>query len=53
MMAAFDPAATPELFVAPMRELRPQEVLDRYVASNDSFLEVVEGLDDSGWATLA
>jgi hypothetical protein len=28
-------------------------VLDRYVASNDAFVEVVEGLDDSGWGMLA
>lgn len=53
MMTGFDPAATPELFVAPMRELAPREVLDRYVASNDAFLEVIEGLDDAGWVMLA
>jgi len=53
MMTGFDPAATPELFVAPMRALAPREVLDRYVASNDAFVDVVEGLDESGWAILA
>jgi uncharacterized protein (TIGR03083 family) len=53
MMVGFDPAATPELFVGPMRELEPRAVLDRYVASNDAFVEVIEGLDDGGWGMLA
>jgi uncharacterized protein (TIGR03083 family) len=53
MMIGFDPAATPEVFVAPMRELPPQAVLDRYAASNDAFVETVAALDDKGWAMLA
>ncbi len=53
MMTAFDPAATPELFVAPMRELAPRAVFEKFVASNEAFLDVVEALDDGGWAMLA
>jgi uncharacterized protein (TIGR03083 family) len=53
VLTGFDPATTPALMVAPMRELAPGEVLDRFVASNDAFLDVVGELDDRGWATLA
>lgn len=53
IMTGFDPAATPELFVAPMRELEPREVFDKFATSNDAFLEVIEALDDRGWAMPA
>lgn len=52
-LAAFDPAATPPAMVAGMSALAPGEVLQQFIASNDSFLGVIEGLDDEGWATLA
>jgi uncharacterized protein (TIGR03083 family) len=53
VLAGFDPATTPALMVAPMRELTPTEVLDQFVASNDGFLSVLADLDDSGWVALA
>lgn len=49
----FDPAATPALFVTPMRALTPGEVLEQFVASNDGFLGALAGLDDRGWTALA
>ncbi len=53
MLAGFDPATTPALMVAPMRELSTTEVLDQFVASNDAFLAVLADLDDAGWGMLA
>ena len=53
MMVGFDPAATPEVFVAPLRELAPAEVLEKFVASNEAFIDIVEALDDRGWTALA
>jgi uncharacterized protein (TIGR03083 family) len=53
VLVDFDPAATPPLMVAPMRELTPAEVLDQFVSSNDGFLGAIAELDDDGWETLA
>jgi uncharacterized protein (TIGR03083 family) len=53
VLTGFDPARTPELMVAAMRELAAVDVLEQFVASNDAFLDVIGGLDDRGWATLA
>ncbi len=53
MLRGFDPAATPPLLVEPMRALAPREVFDRFVASNDAFLDAIGELDDRGWAMLA
>jgi hypothetical protein len=36
-----------------MRELAPGDVLEQFVASNDSLLAVLEGLDDRQWMTAA
>ena len=53
VLAGFDPATTPALMVAAMRELAPAETLDQFVTSNDEFLGVLAQLDDTGWTTLA
>jgi uncharacterized protein (TIGR03083 family) len=53
VLAGFDPATTPALMVAAVRELAPGEILAQFVTSNDKFLDVLAELDDSGWATLA
>ena len=53
VLAGFDPATTPDLMVAPMREQAPKEILDQFVSSNDAFLGVLAELDDGGWETLA
>jgi uncharacterized protein (TIGR03083 family) len=53
VLAGFDPATTPAVMVAAMRELTPAEILEQFVTSNDDFLAVLNPLDDAGWATLA
>jgi uncharacterized protein (TIGR03083 family) len=53
VLAGFDPATTPALMVAPMRELTPTEVLDQFVVSNDALLAVLADLDNAGWVMLA
>jgi uncharacterized protein (TIGR03083 family) len=53
VLAGFDPATTPDLMVAPMRELAPKEILAQFVSSNDAFLGVLAELDQSGWETVA
>ncbi len=53
ILTGFDPATTPPLMVAPMRELAPADVLAQFIASNDGFLDAISGLDDSGWLLLA
>jgi uncharacterized protein (TIGR03083 family) len=53
VLAAFDPAATPALMVAPMRSMSPAETLEQFVDTNQSLFDAVESLDDSGWSTVA
>jgi uncharacterized protein (TIGR03083 family) len=53
MLRDFDPAATPQLMVAPMRTLTAAEVLDQFVASNDAFLGAITELDERQWSMLA
>lgn len=52
VLAAFDPAATPPLMVDTMRSLTPPEVLARFVATNDAFLDSVASLDSDSWSTI-
>jgi uncharacterized protein (TIGR03083 family) len=53
VLVGFDPAVTPALMVASMQELAPEDVLERFVASNDGFLGVFDDLDDQGWSVPA
>ncbi|HEY5077930.1 MAG TPA: maleylpyruvate isomerase family mycothiol-dependent enzyme [Acidimicrobiia bacterium] len=53
LLVGFDPATTPALMVDAMRDLAPQEILDQFVTSNETFLGVLAQLDDTGWTTLA
>ena len=53
VLAGFDPATTPDLMVAPMRDQAPKEILAQFVSSNDAFLGVLAELDESGWETVA
>lgn len=53
MLAGFDPAATPPLLVASLGALSNAETLDRFVATNDAFVEALSRLDDDGWSALA
>ena len=52
-LVGFDPAATPAQMVGAMSDLTPEDVFDQFVASNDGYFGVMDGLDADGWATLA
>ena len=49
----FDPAVTPSQLVANVRGTSPRDLFDQLVASNNDLLDLVESLDDSGWAQSA
>ncbi len=53
VLAGFDPAATPPLLVDTMRALSTSEVLDRFVSTNEAFLETLAGLGIDDWSTPA
>jgi uncharacterized protein (TIGR03083 family) len=53
VLAAFDPATTPDLMVAPMRSLTPAETLEQFVETNKTLSDAVESLDDAGWSSIA
>jgi uncharacterized protein (TIGR03083 family) len=53
VLTGFDPATTPALMVAAMRELGSEQVLDQLVTTNGAFVDVIADLDDGGWRTLA
>lgn len=53
LLAAFDPATTPDLMVDGMRSMTPKETLDQFVASNDGLLDEVDRLGATGWEVLA
>ena len=52
-LATFDPAATPALMVGGAGELEPDDVLDRFLATNDALLAVLASLDRSQWSVAA
>jgi uncharacterized protein (TIGR03083 family) len=49
----FDPTATPEALVAPMRALPRSEVIEQFHKSTESFIGAVEELDDAAWSMTA
>jgi hypothetical protein len=53
VLVGFDPAVTPALMVDAMRDLDTGDVLERFIASNDGLLAVLDGLDDRQWMTAA
>lgn len=53
MLAAFDPAADPGLFVESMSALHADDVFEQFVASNDGFLGAVAELSDEEWTRVA
>lgn len=53
MMASFDPAAHPSLFVEAMGAITATEVLEKFVASNDGFLGPLTSLTDDEWQLRA
>jgi len=53
VLAAFDPATTPDQMVAPMRSMSPAETLQQFVETNAALFDVVASIDDAGWSTVA
>lgn len=53
MLTGFDPAATPPLLVDTMRVLSPSAVLDRFVTTNEAFLDTLGALTAEEWAMPA
>jgi uncharacterized protein (TIGR03083 family) len=49
VLADFDPVAHPKLLVDSMRALSANDVLERFLASNDGFLAALESLRDDDW----
>jgi uncharacterized protein (TIGR03083 family) len=52
-LASFDPAATPAQMVASLPVIAPGESLEKFAASNSSFLATMERLSEEDWAKLA
>ena len=53
VLGGFDPAATPPLMVKQLKSLTPQEMLEQFVSSNESFLAAVSDLTADGWSQTA
>jgi uncharacterized protein (TIGR03083 family) len=53
ILDGFDPKATPAALVEAVRNATPAETLARLVNSNRALFELIEGLDHTGWSTLA
>lgn len=53
LLGTFDPVATPERMVAPMRAMSPSDVLAQFVDTNRALFDAVEALDADGWSALA
>lgn len=53
LLASFDPAAHPEVFVASLAALDASEVLERFVSSNDGFPGLLAELTDQEWSLVA
>ena len=52
LLATFDPVASPAEMVA-ASELSGGEVLDRFVASTDALVDVLESLEEEDWTAVA
>lgn len=53
ILATFDPEAHPPLLVRSLGDISGDEVLDRFVASNESLIGVLEDLAPDEWALTA
>jgi uncharacterized protein (TIGR03083 family) len=49
ILGAFDPATTPPMMVSAMSGLAPHEVLEQFISSNESLLDVLFALSDDEW----
>lgn len=52
-LATFDPVASPAQLVAGSSSVSTNEVLDRFVASTESLVDLLASLDDDDWSALA
>jgi uncharacterized protein (TIGR03083 family) len=52
-LSTFDPVATPAQMVAATAAEDDDAVRDRFLASNEAFLRLLDTLDTAGWTTLA
>ena len=53
LLVGFDPKATPAALVEAAGAQTPAETLAQLIASSEALCEVVEGLDEAGWDTVA
>jgi uncharacterized protein (TIGR03083 family) len=53
LLVDFDPKATPAALVEAAGTVPPAETLAQLVESSDGLCDLVAGLDDAGWATVA
>lgn len=53
LLAAFDPVTTPPQLIAGTSAISTSEVLDKFVASTESFADLLVSLGDDDWSTLA
>jgi uncharacterized protein (TIGR03083 family) len=49
----FDPAATPLLMVSALKDLSAEETLQRFVASNDALITVLQAMTSGDWDSAA
>lgn len=52
-LTAFDPVATPQLMVEPMRALSHAAILSDYIESLDDLAAAFDGVDGDSWSLLA
>jgi uncharacterized protein (TIGR03083 family) len=52
-LATFDPVASPAQFVDSTRDLPAEQILEKFAASSETFLDRLASLDDDGWRALA
>lgn len=53
LLATFDPVTTPAQLVAGTSDVSPTEVLDQFMASTESLVDLLSSLDDKDWSSLA
>jgi uncharacterized protein (TIGR03083 family) len=53
LLATFDPVATPAQIVAAAHGASTSEVLDRFVATTDSLVDVMTAVGGDGWSAVA
>ena len=52
-LAGFDPVASPPQLVARSHDVSTEDVLDRFLASTESFVGLLASLDEGDWSALA